>query len=410
MTGRAETRTPEPPDREEHENSPPRLPRPKRSAGPPKNYAQEQELATEQSSARLQRKKKIQGKPVAQREAGAWESSAESEDPNASELLKELVKLRKEIRRRDELHREELRKAKDELQRTKEEFSAALAEVQHELQTLAETPSNATPSEPYAHNGHDEILREIQSLREEISTPAPISSPSYADLARIPPSSYPSNIRTLSTLNTTPTTYTDTLYCTIDTSKILENENQKISAGSIRAVIETEIRAMDGHTLWCYHAVIVSPQNNNRIRIMYCDEAEYQLVKKVVEAKIGTSVQVLRDELYPIKVNSVRSTIVLDENLDVLLGAVVALSEENDINIAKIMWLSSKEAVKPYGSMVEIGHKIFQCKNIQKYAKYTIEGYHHNNYNHTVPKYIPYRGPYKSYSKNYWKLYPSYHK
>lgn len=122
MSGRAETRTPEPPDRNEHENSPPRLLRPRRSTRPPNNYAQKQELDIEQSNARCQRKKKTQGKPVAQREVVALESSTESEDPNALELLTELVKLRKEIRRRDELH-------KEELQKVKEEFTAALAEV-----------------------------------------------------------------------------------------------------------------------------------------------------------------------------------------------------------------------------------------------------------------------------------------
>lgn len=122
MSGRAETRTPELPDRNEHENSPPRLLRPRRSTRPPNNYAQKQELDIEQSSARCQRKKKTQGKPVAQREVVALESSTESEDPNALELLTELVKLRKEIRRRDELH-------KEELQKVKEEFTAALAEV-----------------------------------------------------------------------------------------------------------------------------------------------------------------------------------------------------------------------------------------------------------------------------------------
>ncbi|KAJ6118414.1 hypothetical protein N7471_013881 [Penicillium samsonianum] len=121
MSGRAETRTPEPPDRNEHENSPPRLLRPRRSTRPPNNYAQDQELDIEQSNARSQRKKKTQGKPVAQREVITSESSTESEDPNASELLKELVKLRKETRPRDELH-------KEELQKVKEEFTAALAE------------------------------------------------------------------------------------------------------------------------------------------------------------------------------------------------------------------------------------------------------------------------------------------
>lgn len=246
MTGRAETRTPEPPDRDEHENSPPRLLRPRRSTRPPNDYAQEQELDIEQSIARSQQKKKTQSKPVAQREAVASESSTESEDPNASELVKELVKLRKEIRQRDESHKEEIQRFKEEFGALKEEFSAALAEVRHELQTLADRP--ATPQshlESYSPNNHDEILREIQSLREEISAPAPISSPSYADVARTPPTSHPSNTRTLSTLNTTPSTFTDTLYCTVDTSKMTERENEKKSAGSIRALNPPRLGFLD---------------------------------------------------------------------------------------------------------------------------------------------------------------------
>jgi hypothetical protein len=182
--------------------------------------------------------------------------------------------------------------------------------------------------------------------------PAPMSSPSYADIARTPPTSYASNIRTLSTLNTTLTTLTDTLYCTIDTSKMTESENEKISAGSIRATIEKEIRAIDDHNHWRYRAVTVSLRDPNRIRIACRDEAEHQRVKKVAEAKIGTGARVLRDELYPIKVDSVKRTAVLNGNHDILIGAAAALSEENETTVAKMTWLSSKEAAKPYGSMV----------------------------------------------------------
>ncbi|KAI3091337.1 hypothetical protein CBS147333_10307 [Penicillium roqueforti] len=323
MAGRAAMRTPEPPDRDEHEKSPPRVLRPRRTARPPSNFGQEQEIDIRQINTRFQQKEKTQAKPGVQREA------------------------------------EELRKAK-------EEFSAALAEVRHELQTLTDRPLT-----PQCHteacslnnqDNHDEILREIQSLREEISAPSPMSSPSYADVARTP-LSHPSNIRTLSTSNTTATTFTDTLYCTIDTSKMTERET------------------------------------------------EHQLVKKVVEAKIGAGARVLRDELYPIKVDSVKRAVVLDENHDILTGAAAALSEENDTTVAKITWLSSKEAAKPYGSMVvyltkgsdarrlladgffhaggesgEIGHKAFQCKNVQKCAKCAAEGHRHSNCDQTVPK------------------------
>ncbi|KAJ5471279.1 hypothetical protein N7530_008636 [Penicillium desertorum] len=297
--------------------------RPRRSTRPPNNYAQEQELDIEQSNTRSQQKKKIRGKSVAQREVIASESPTESEDPNASELLKELVKLRKEIRRRDELH-------KEELQKVKEEFTAALAE-----------------------NGHDEILREIQSLRVAISPADPTTgSPSYADVARTPPTSYPSNIRTLPSSNTTPTTFTDTLYCTIDTSKMANNENEKMSAGPIRAAVETEIRRMDEHTQWRCRAVTVDPKNNHRIRIACRDEAEHQLVKKVAETKIGVGARVLRDELYPIKVDSVNRAAVLDEKDEIRTGAAAAFSEENEVTVAKIAWLSRKESAKAYGSMV----------------------------------------------------------
>lgn len=358
--------------------------------------------------------------------------------------MKELVKLRREIRRRDELH-------KEELQKVKEEFSAALAEVRHELQSLTNRPP--TPqSEACFQNSHDEILREIQSLRLAISPSDPTSSPSYADVARTPPTSHPSNIRTLSTSNTTPTTFTDTLYCTIDTSKMADNEHERISAGPIRAAVETEIRTMENHMHWRCRAVTVDPKNTSRIRIACRDEAEHQLVKKVAEAKIGAGARVLRDELYPIKVDSVNKAAVLDEKDEIRAGAAAAFSEKNEATVAKIAWLSRKESAKAYGSMVvyltkgtdarrlladgffhaggesgvtsvfeyrprptqcyncqEIGHKAFQCKNVKKCAKCAAEGHRHGSCDQTVPKCVPCGGPHESYSKNCRKLYPSRH-
>jgi hypothetical protein len=231
-----------------------------------------------------------------------------------------------------------------------------------------------------------------------------------------------------------------------------EDGSEKISAGSIRATIETEIRAMDGHTHWRCRAVTVGPRNTDRIRIACRDEAEHQLVKKVAEAKIGAGARVLRDELYPIKVDSVKRAAVLDENHDILSGAAAALGEENETTVAKMTWLSSKEAAKPYGSMVvyltkgadarrllaegyfhvggesgttsifeyrprpmqcyncqEIGHKAFQCKKILKCAKCATEGHHHSRCDQAVPKCVPCGGPHESYSKNCRKLYPSRH-
>jgi 3'-phosphoadenosine 5'-phosphosulfate sulfotransferase (PAPS reductase)/FAD synthetase len=88
---------------------------------------------------------------------------------------------------------------------------------------------------------------------------------SYVDVARTPPTSQPSNIRTLSSFNTTPTTFTDTLYYTIDTSNVVDNRNERMSAGLIRAVVEKEIQIMENHTNWRCHAVMVDPKNTKRI-------------------------------------------------------------------------------------------------------------------------------------------------
>ncbi|KAJ5117317.1 hypothetical protein N7448_010949 [Penicillium atrosanguineum] len=404
-----------PPDRDEHEESPPRLSRPRRNTRPPSIYARDQEIDNEQRTTRSQLRKKTQDKLVTPRDAVTSDDSAtESEDLNAATLVKELIKLRREIRRRDELH-------KEELQKVKEEFSAALTEVRHELQTLTDRPPTPQAhTETCAQNNHDEILREIQSLRDAISPSVPTGSPSYADVARTPPLSHPSNIRTLSTSNTTPTAFTDTLYCTIDTSKMAENENERTSAGPIRAAVETEIRTMEGHTHWRCRAVTVHPKHTNRIRIACRDEDEHQLVKQVAEAKIGAGAWVLRDELYPIKVDSVNKAAVLDEKDEIRAEAAAAFSEENEATVAKIAWLSRKDNAKAYGSMVvyltkgadarrviadgffhaggesgvtsifeyrprpmqcyncqEIGHKAFQCKNVQRCAKCAAKGHRH---------------------------------
>jgi hypothetical protein len=150
-----------------------------------------------------------------------------------------------------------------------EECSAALAEVRHELQTL----TLQSQSESCPQNSHDEIIREIQSLRTSITTPGSANNLSYADVARTPPTSQPTNIRTLSSFNMTPTTFTDTLYCTMDTSNA-DNENDRISAGPIRAAVETEIRTMESHMNWRCRAVTVDPKNSNRIRIACRVETE----------------------------------------------------------------------------------------------------------------------------------------
>ncbi|KAJ6436683.1 reverse transcriptase [Purpureocillium lavendulum] len=197
---------------------------------------------------------------------------------------------------------------------------------------------------------------ELLHLREQLEaiTTHVSESPqlSYAEVACSAPSSERSNIRTLSTGDTTPSHFTDTFYCTIDTSRIADGQDGQVTAGAIRTMAETEIRAEQGFSNWRCRAVIKDPKKPNRIRIACRDENEHNMVKQVVGAKLPHGARLLRDELYPVKVDHVNRIAVLDEMGDIRAGAMEAFSKENDVQVAKIAWLSKRDIPKAYGSIV----------------------------------------------------------
>jgi hypothetical protein len=196
-----------------------------------------------------------------------------------------------------------------------------------------------------------EMMEKIETQLSNVQ-PSPSGSPSYAEIARTPPSSRPSNVRTLTSVGTTPSTMTDTLYCTIDTSRVGEEERSKVQPGTIRKAIEEEIRSLEGQENWRCAAVIRDARNTERIRIACRDEAELQQVKKAAQKTAAAGARVLRDQLYPVKVDNAKRTAVIDQEGKVLPGAAEALGKENDVHIAKIGWLSRKDTGKAYGSMV----------------------------------------------------------
>ncbi|RYP61557.1 hypothetical protein DL770_009768 [Monosporascus sp. CRB-9-2] len=162
-------------------------------------------------------------------------------------------------------------------------------------------------------------------------------------------SSQPSNIRTLSTGNTT---LTDTLYCTIDTSRVEADEGDRVTPAAIRTMLETEIRTEQEPPNWRYQAVTRDPKNAHRIRVASRDEDEQQMVKQTAGSKLARRARVLRDELYRIRVDGIRRTAVVDKLGVPLDGVNQALGEENDTEVAKIGWLSGRDNPKAYGSMV----------------------------------------------------------
>lgn len=182
--------------------------------------------------------------------------------------------------------------------------------------------------------------------------PLPSASPSYADVARTPLSSQVSNVRTLTSMGTTPSTMTDTLYCTIDTSGVGEEERNKAQPRMVRKAIKDEIRTVDGHANWRCAAVMRDARNTERIRVACRDEAELHRVKEAAQKTAAAGARVLRDQLYPVKVDNANQTAILDQEGRVLPRAAEVLGKENDVHIAKIGWLSRKDRGKVYGSMV----------------------------------------------------------
>lgn len=237
---------------------------------------------------------------------------------------------------------------------------------------------------------------------------------------------------------------------TVDISRA-DGGNGGMSAGTVRAAVEKEMRTRENLENWRCRAVTVDHATQSRIRIACRDEDEYQLVKRAAE-KIGAGSRVLRDELYPVKIDNVKRTAVLDEKDEIRAGAAEAFGEENGTTVAKIAWLSKKDIPKAYGSMVvyvtrksdarrlvaegyfhaggesgttsafehrprpgqcyncqELGHKAYQCRKTQRCGRCAKDGHHHKSCSEEVMKCVLCGGPHESFSRNCQMLYPRQH-
>lgn len=197
------------------------------------------------------------------------------------------------------------------------------------------------------------VQQQVTAIAEKQLSSIQLSSPnpSYAAVARTPPGSHPSNLRTLPN-QTIPSTLTDTLYCTVDVSNVEEAERGMANAGDIRQEIEKGMREGEAGSGWRCVAVTRDPRNIARIRITCRDENELARVKEVAEKTKAVGLRILRDQWYLIKVDNSCRTVVLDENGEVRADVKEMLEKENDVKIAKLSWLSRKESLKAYGSMV----------------------------------------------------------
>ncbi|EXM16394.1 hypothetical protein FOTG_15326 [Fusarium oxysporum f. sp. vasinfectum 25433] len=94
-------------------------------------------------------------------------------------------------------------------------------------------------------------------------------------------------------------------------------DEARLSAGTIRATVENEVRSELDNPTWRCRAVTKDPKNPHRVRITCRDENKHEIVKRVAETKLAPGARILRDDLYPIRVDNVSRIAVLNERNEV---------------------------------------------------------------------------------------------
>ncbi|KAF5001003.1 hypothetical protein FDECE_11092 [Fusarium decemcellulare] len=103
----------------------------------------------------------------------------------------------------------------------------------------------------------------------------------------------------------------------------------------------------------CYQGRSASNESpSESLRVTALEPWGTQGDREVAEKTAAKGVRVLRDQLYPVKVDGANRTAVLDSSGNVLPGAAEVLGKKNEVTIAKMHWLSNKDNGKTYGSMV----------------------------------------------------------
>ena len=140
-------------------------------------------------------------------------------------LLEKVLDELKDLKEESIKQREVICKLEQEVINTKEQLQQVVKQL--------EATSCTTTTSPSPGNGHA----------------------SYADVARTPPDSLPSNIRSLSSSVTTPSNGSESLFCTIDVTNVRVEERSRVTPGEIRAAVENVVREKKESPAWRCRAV-----------------------------------------------------------------------------------------------------------------------------------------------------------
>ncbi|GKU14053.1 unnamed protein product, partial [Fusarium langsethiae] len=151
-------------------------------------------------------------------------------DPGAAMLQKVFGVLRI-LRDEFSKQQEATRSMIGDQQKTIRELEQKLDEYKQEIQ---ETKAQMAEELRQVRGQLDSILKCAAMTTSTQTSP----QTSYAEIARTPPTSQPSNVHSLSPTNSTPSVYSDTLFCTIDISRVSKEEAEKITACTVRSAVE----------------------------------------------------------------------------------------------------------------------------------------------------------------------------
>jgi hypothetical protein len=112
------------------------------------------------------------------------------------------------------------------------------------------------------------------------------------------------------------------------------------------------VQNTDGQEGWRCVTVIKDPKNPERIRVACRNEEGLIRVKEAVKKTSQPGTRILRDQIYPVKVDNTNRIAILDAAGDLQPGVVEILEKENDIKISKLVWLSKKDLGKAYSLIV----------------------------------------------------------
>ncbi|KAI1845222.1 hypothetical protein JX265_014086, partial [Neoarthrinium moseri] len=183
-----------------------------------------------------------------------------------------------------------------------------LAQTREQVKQLQEEQKEMREQMRQMQEEQKELREQLLGFKAVLEHQSP--QPSYTEVARTPPTTNPSNIRTLSSGLTLPSTYNDTPFCTLDTSRMTEERPEIGNPASVRKLVETELRKKEGKEAWRCMAVRKNGTGSDRTRVICRDEGVLREVKKVLEQANIPGSRMLRDQLYPVKVNNVNRTAV----------------------------------------------------------------------------------------------------